>query len=401
MDARRPLLKKLLILYIYLHKEILHLIKTGKLHSILASEEKYSSDPPLKQWLLKLMLRALILSFLVFFTMVYIHQGSLIFNEDGSAIFNRITIFEFSATVLFLFLVFLVHRGISKFINNYRLANYDSFYRGLMEAILVIISTVILLYLCLFVPFRFIFPNIEIPPDRIRFNNVVMAIITLFFYYFVERERSKKLLQKEMLHAARLQKENFQAQLQSLKSQVSPHFLFNSLNVLRSLILQDPEKASDFTERLSDLYRAFLENSDQQLIPLKKELEVVKSYIFLLETRFGSAVKFELDISAEVEQLQLPPGALQMLIENAIKHNGSTRKKPLRIKITVEEDYLCVENNLQPRLDEVRSTNTGLENIRRRYDYFTDREVEIQNSKEKFIVKLPLLKIQYNENSHN
>ncbi len=85
-----------------------------------------------------------------------------------------------------------------------------------------------------------------------------MAIITLFFYYFVERERSKKQLQKEMLHAARLQKENFQAQLQSLKSQVSPHFLFNSLNVLRSLIPQDTGKASEFTERLSDLYRAFL-----------------------------------------------------------------------------------------------------------------------------------------------
>ncbi len=228
-----------------------------------------------------------------------------------------------------------------------------------------------------------------------------MAIITLFFYYFVERERSKKQLQKEMLHAARLQKENFQAQLQSLKSQVSPHFLFNSLNVLRSLIPQDPGKASDFTERLSDLYRAFLENSVQQLIPLKKELEVVNSYIFLLETRFGSAVKFELDIPSEVEQLQLPPGALQMLIENAIKHNGSTRKKPLRIEIFVEEDYLCVQNNLQPRLDEVRSTNTGLENIRRRYDYFSDKEVIIEKSKEKFIVKLPLLKLQYNENSHN
>lgn len=401
MDAHRPLLKKLLILYIYLNKEILHLIKTGKLNSNLASEEKYSSNPPLKQWLLKLTLRAFILSFLVFLTMVYIHQGSLIFNEDGSTIFNRFTAFEFSTTVLFLFLTFLVQRGISNLINNYRLANYGSIYTGLMEAILVIISTVILLYLVSFLPFRYIFPNVEIPGDRIRFNNVVMAIITLFFYYFVERERSKKQLQKEMLRAARLQKENFQAQLQSLKSQVSPHFLFNSLNVLRSLIPQDPEKASDFTERLSDLYRAFLENSDQQLIPLKKELEVVNSYIFLLETRFGSAVKFELDIPEEVEQLQLPPGALQMLIENAIKHNGSTRKKPLRIEITVEEDYLCVQNNLQPRLDEVSSTNTGLENIRRRYDYFSDKEVKIENSKEKFIVKLPLLKLRYNENSHN
>ncbi len=137
------------------------------------------------------------------------------------------------------------------------------------------------------------------------------------------------------------------------------------------------------------------------MISLKKELEVVNSYIFLLETRFGSAVKFELDIPAEVEHLQLPPGALQMLIENAIKHNGSTRKKPLRIEIFVEEDYLGVQNNLQPRLDEVRSTNTGLENIRRRYEYFSDKEVVIDKSKEKFIVKLPLLKLQYNENSHN
>lgn len=393
------LLKKLLILYIYLKKEICYLIKTGKIHSAIASNEQIAKRKVQKNWFSKLALRALLLSFLVFFTIVYLHQGSLIFNSDGSLIFNRMAVFEFSVTFVFLLGVFVSHRGISWLINKSSLTSFNKVVKKGVEALLVILSSVLCLFLFVLLPFYLIFPEIEVQPDRIRFNYIFMALLTLFFYYFVERERGKKQLQAEMLRAESLQKENFKAQLKSLKDQVSPHFLFNSLNVLSSLIQQDREKATEFTERLSDLYRSFLENSHLQLISLEKELEVVEAYIYLLKTRFGEAVRFEVDIEQEKKKLLLPPASLQMLIENAIKHNGSTRKRPLIISIRSGENYVSVHNNLQPRNEEMKSTRTGLENIKTRYRFLSDEEVEITETKSDFTVKLPLLKVE-NENSH-
>lgn len=401
MESLNKVTKKLRFIYIYLNKEIQQFIKTTNLNSILPVEEESVSNSSRGRWLMKIALRSFVMSFLVFFTMVYIHQGSLIFNVDGSAIFNWLAAFEFSTTVVFLFMVFLTHRGISKLINNFRLIRYGALTRGLLEALLVIITTVVLLYFFLLLPFRWVFPEIEIPEDRVRFNNVVMAIITLFFYYLVEREKSKKLLQREMLRAARLQKENFQAQLQNLKSQVSPHFLFNSLNTLVSLIPLDADRATEFTRRLSEVYRSFLDNSSEELIPLQKELEIVEAYIYLLKTRFGESVEFSMQISPEVKELQLPPGSLQALIENAIKHNGSTRRKPLHIEIYSEGEMIVVRNNLQQRLEQMESTKTGLENIKSRYYFLSDRLPEFIRNEKDFVVKLPLLKVETHENDHH
>ena len=367
--------------------------KTGNIHSILAADNNRGEEKVVKKGIFVLLFRAFVTSFLVFFTMVYIHQGSLIFNENGSTIFNRVSAFELSATFVFLFLVFVAHRGISNLMNDPRLAGFHSVVKGILEAFLVVVSSTFLLFIVIVVPFSIVFPDIEVQPGRVRFNFVVIAIITLFFYYFVERERSKKQLQAQMLRAAQLQKENFEAQLKSLKDQVSPHFLFNSLNVLSSLIQQDTEKAAVFTQRLSDLYRSLLSNSDHQLIPLQKELEVAEAYIYLLKTRFGEAVQFQLDIAPEKKELLLPPGSLQMLLENSIKHNGSTRKKPLLIRIFSEGDSLIVINNLQPRQEKVDSTGTGLQNIKRRYRYLSDEEVKVTTDQKEFRVRLPLLKM--------
>lgn len=387
-------LKKLSFLYIYLNKKIRYLIKTGKLH-------KDPSNGSKKYPLLKLFLRATVTNFLVYYTMVYIHQGSVIWNEDGSLIFSTLTLFELGATIIFLFLVFLMHRSISILINSPKLAGYNPIVKATAEALMVIVSSVVLLYLTLFVPFKLIFPEVEIPPGRVRFTSVVMAIISLFFYYFVERERGKKQLQKQMLRSARLQKENFESQLQSLKNQVNPHFLFNSLNVLNSLISVDQARAKEFTKQLSKIYRSFLDNSNQPLVPLKKEMKLIDAYLYLLKTRFGEAIEFELDVPLEKMDFKIPPGALQMLVENAVKHNGSTRKKPLQIRIYVENDRIVVSNNLQPRIDKAESTRTGLENIKSRYRFFSDEEVEIQRTETDFIVSLPLLKVdEYEDPDH-
>lgn len=387
-------IKEFYIFYIYLYKELCHLMKTGQLHSILDSKDKSSSKESRRRELLKLVLRALLMSFLVFFTMVYIHQGSLIFNADGSTIFNPLALFEFSGTVVFLFLVFIVHRGISQIINSSRIDNYSSVTKGLVEALLVIISTLILLYLVLILPFTLVYPEIEIPADRIRFNNVVMAIIILFFYYYVERERSKKQLHKEMLRTARLQKENYEAQFENLKNQVNPHFLFNSLNVLGSLIQTNPEKATEFTTKLSEIYRAFLRNSDKELITLQEELEIAGAYIYLIKTRFGDAIYFKKEIGEELENLLLPPGALQALLENAVKHNGSTRKDPLMVHIKTEDNLLVVSNMLRPRKEEAAGTGTGLENIKNRYKYLSDKLPIFEKTEKEYVAKLPLLRIE-------
>ncbi|MEG9327886.1 histidine kinase [Salinimicrobium catena] len=270
----------------------------------------------------------------------------------------------------------------------------NSLLKGIVEACLVVVSSVFFLFLFVLVPFYLVFPEVEVSSDKIRFNYIFIAIITLFFYYFVERERSKKLLQTEMLRTARLQKENFQAQLENLKDQVNPHFLFNSLNVLVSLIPQDSDRATEFTRKLSELYRSFLDNSSEQLIPLHKELDIIDAYIYLLKTRFGDSVQFEMQISSEAKELQLPPGSLQVVLENAIKHNGSTRKKPLLIKIFSEENFLLVKNNLQPRLEQLESTNTGLKNIESRYSYLSEKKPVFTKTETDFVAKLPLLKVE-------
>ncbi|MGA9589968.1 MAG: histidine kinase [Salegentibacter sp.] len=246
-----------------------------------------------------------------------------------------------------------------------------------------------------------LYPEVQPKPESLRVGYVLSGVLSLFFYFYVEKNRNQQQLQAEMLRSAHLQKENFEAQLQNLKDQVNPHFLFNSLNVLGSLIYKNQEQAVEFTRKLSDMYRSYLDNSNDPLIPLRKDLEVTKAYIYLLETRFGKAVEFRLNIATDMQELFLPPGAVQMLIENAIKHNGSTRKNPLVIHIYTEDDRLIVKNRLQARRNKIVSTKTGLKNIRSRYQFLTNQEVIITKSEEEFIVKLPLLKVEANENSNS
>jgi LytS/YehU family sensor histidine kinase len=221
-----------------------------------------------------------------------------------------------------------------------------------------------------------------------------MAILSLFFYYFVERERSKRKLQEKIIRSTRLQKENFQAQLEGLKNQINPHFLFNSFNVLSSLITHNKIQAREFVARLSTVYRSLLVHSEKQLVTLEDEMKLSRAYIYLLSTRFGANLQFDINIEEDHLQLLLPPGSVQMLIENAIKHNGSTRKKPLYIDILSQDKILKVKNNLQPRLEKFESTKTGLQNIRRRYKFLSNREIEIVTTNKEFLVLLPLLEDQ-------
>lgn len=200
-------------------------------------------------------------------------------------------------------------------------------------------------------------------------------------------------LQKSKLESERLLKENMQSQLESLKNQVNPHFFFNSLNTLSYLIPENPTKAENFVQKLSKAYRYILEIREQELMPLEEELKFLDSYTCLLKERFGENLNIKIDVPAEFLQMKIVPLSLQMLIENAIKHNIVSSDKPLSIEVKAESSgQLVVKNNLQRKNQVMNSTKVGLENIRRRYRMVGDREVELIVSQDHFIVILPLIK---------
>jgi LytS/YehU family sensor histidine kinase len=193
----------------------------------------------------------------------------------------------------------------------------------------------------------------------------------------------------------KLQKENLQSQFEMLKQQVNPHFLFNSLNVLSSLIKLEPDLAERFTEHLSKVYRYVLENKDCELVKLSTELEFLEAYLFLLSIRFENKLQVKLNIPSSKRELMVIPLALQLLIENAIKHNAMSQKSPLIINIFIDnENYLVVKNNLQERESFIPSTGVGLKNITHRYMLLNLKEPQFKRTNSEFIASVPLINKQ-------
>ena len=199
-------------------------------------------------------------------------------------------------------------------------------------------------------------------------------------------------LQIKKTELLQLQKENLQSQFEMLKNQVNPHFLFNSLNVLTSLISVDPETAEKFTGQLSKVYRYVLEHRSDDLVQLSTELEFLKAYTFLLDIRFGDKLFVDYRINESKLEKKIPPLSLQILIENAIKHNTFSRRSPLNIDIFVDDDeYLNVINNFQKREKNMESTGLGLINIANRYSYFTEKKTSFNVEGNRFLARIPLL----------
>lgn len=202
---------------------------------------------------------------------------------------------------------------------------------------------------------------------------------------------SSQQLTEANLQLVRLQKENLQSQFEVLRQQVNPHFLFNSLNVLTSLIKLEPDLAEKFTEHLSKVYRYVLENKDKDLVKLRTELEFLEAYIFLLNIRFMDKIIIEVDIDEHNKDLMILPLALQLLIENAIKHNTMSKKNPLDIRIFIEDgNILNVVNNLQERESHMVSTGLGLKNIEHRYKLLELPTPEFIKTETRFIARVPL-----------
>jgi sensor histidine kinase YesM len=223
-------------------------------------------------------------------------------------------------------------------------------------------------------------------------NNFIMPLIytsgislTLHSIMFLKSWRQAEITMEK------LKNERLASQYEALKNQVNPHFLFNSLNALTSLVYEDQDQAVKFIQQLSKVYRYVLDNREKEIVPLDTEIEFVNSYLFLQKIRYGENLKFTIDLPAS-SKFMVAPLSVQMLIENAIKHNVISSEEPLSINIYSEDnDYLIIRNNLQVKNIINEYSGIGLENIKARYIYFTKKEVIIEKTNSEFIVRLPLI----------
>jgi len=245
------------------------------------------------------------------------------------------------------------------------------------------------------ITFGEVFSNPQIVFSYLDVNFIASMIVFPIYeatYFFGQWKKTIK-------EAEAIKSQHLRSQYETLKDQMSPHFLFNSLNTLTNLIEEQSPQALNFTEKLSDVYRYIIQQQDKELVTLQTEINFVKAYVYLLKMRFDSNLIVNFKIPSYLnDETYVAPLTIQMLIENAIKHNVISRSSPLTINVYVEQDRtVFVKNNLQRKNNVKASTKKGLENIRRRYEFLTEKEIEVISTAQNFIVAIPLIKIYQEE----
>lgn len=227
-----------------------------------------------------------------------------------------------------------------------------------------------------------------------KLNIIYACLINLFLHLLNAIHFFFREYRKQWQEAEELRRSSAQAQIQLIKSQINPHFLFNNLNVLSGMVIKDNPEANQFIEEFSKVYRYILNNQEKELVELRSELEFIQPYLFLLQKRFDQGLIVSMNIPEQYKTWHVVPAALQMLIENAIKHNVISRNKPLHIDIhTNGNQTLVVRNNRQPRVAVEPSTRIGLQNIRKRYELICGRDVVVKQSEQDFEVAIPLVQL--------
>lgn len=233
------------------------------------------------------------------------------------------------------------------------------------------------------------------PLGEVLFYNIVITLIVnviivtgteaVFFY---------TRHQESALQAEQLKRENLRMQFETLKKQLDPHFLFNSLNTLSSLIRIDPERATDFIDEFSSVYRYTLEVIDEPVVIIQKELDFARSYLSLQSIRFPDAIEITIDVESSWLHNYIPPLAVQSLLENAFKHNAVSRENPLRINISAGDQGVVVKNNLQPKSSDQSRKGVGFENLKQRYRLISDRLPEVTITGKEYRVTLPYIELE-------
>jgi sensor histidine kinase YesM len=220
-------------------------------------------------------------------------------------------------------------------------------------------------------------------PSTLLISFVISLIFTAIGFFNAWRQ--------SFIRAEQLKVEMMAYKYESLRNQINPHFLFNSLNVLSDLVYDDQKLAVKFIRQMSDLFRYVLDSRDKELVPLLEEVNFMQSYIFLLKTRFEDKLQIEVDVKTSPDDY-IVPMTLQLLVENAVKHNEVSEAFPLKVKIYKKGEFIEVENNLQLKKTGEDSKKTGLRNITQQFSFFSDKPITIISSDSRYVVRVPVLK---------
>ncbi len=299
-----------------------------------------------------------------------------------------VTVYVAAFTILIWMFLWLGNAALSEWLNARISWQQQPLLRLVVGVVAMVVYTLSSVYFLIFF-FRYVlaFDVGEDMGGMLQSTVVITLLITMFMtsraFFFNWRQSA--------VDAERLKRESIKAQYESLKNQVNPHFLFNSLNVLTNLVYEDQERAVRFIKQLSEVYRYVLDTRDKEIVPIQQEITFVDSYLFLQRIRFGEKLVAQVEVPEE--DGFVAPLALQLLVENAIKHNEVSAECPLHIRVRREADFLVVSNTLQRKsVIPEPSSGLGLENLKNRYAFLSDTPVAIIETAQQFVVKVPILK---------
>ena len=301
--------------------------------------------------------------------------------------------FSFLYTILIAFLIWEGNRFL-----HFSLRSYFDWINKPIQKIAIMVFSVtfytVPVSVLLLVGWYKIFSNEPTNWNIITESTLIILAAVIFITHIYETVFLVKESENEMIKNEQLERARAEAELEALKNQIDPHFIFNSLNTLSHLIEEKPVKAKQFNDTLADVYRYILQNKARDLVLLREEMDFLKSYFLLLQIRFEQAVQLKINMNEDLaDQYLIPPISLQVLAENAIKHNEFSEATPLLIEIEMTDDELIVHNQVRRKTLRKASSRIGLQNLGERYRLTTNKEIIVEEEEQDFTVHLPILKI--------
>lgn len=310
----------------------------------------------------------------------------LVFARNGHPLTVKYVLMTFGYNALFTYPFYLFNSYAHSFARNYQeKSNLKPHIFWIIYLVFIVISNV--LTALILINLKSLISDGEFIFDKSHFYGVIIIsfIIGIFFYalFYINAIFNKKTKEQEKTI------NNVTQNHEALKSQIGPHFLFNSLNVLSGLVDENPDKAQDFIADLAQVYRYVLDQKDKDWVTVSEEIDFAENYLELIKTRFENGLNINIQEDLNNSELKIVPLTLQLLLENCIKHNAVSKEKPLQIEIYTKQNNLIVKNNLNPKRQLIEREGTGLKNIQKRYNII-EKEVSITKTKTDFMVSIPL-----------
>lgn len=338
-------------------------------------------------------LLAVVVSAAVAFLIHFPELISLFDRFEKESLFPGLTFADVACEVLYTFLSLLLLFVINTYLFSFNNpASRITWWKVLASFILTWVVSSLLGKFFVYLHLNYQIPAIDAMVHHylhpVRDFMISMPVTGTCFITHLIRQRQQMALENGQLRA-----ENIENQYQALKNQLNPHMLFNSLNTLHTLVRENPDKACDYIQELSKVLRYTLQKNENQCVSLRDEMGFVSAYVFLMKMRYEENLHFEIDLGDVQDDCLIPPFSVQMLVENAIKHNEISSRNPLTISIKAVDDHmLCVSNRLQPKRSSAPSTGIGLVNLAKRYQLLFKKEIGIYEKQACFTVCLPLIR---------